>query len=74
MHRAQAALAKIYAISIHLQYPSKLMLSLLSKHSRKFPDIYSHNFQNVLRTSVRMGGARGVIQLVEASELLETPE
>jgi hypothetical protein len=74
MHRARAALAKIYAMCIHLQYPSKLLYSLLSKHSRKFPDIYNHSFLNVLRTSVRLGGARGVIQLVEATELLETLE
>ena len=44
LHRAQAAVMKVLAISIYSAYSSQMLMALLTKHARKFPIVHNHIF------------------------------
>jgi len=64
VHRSQIAVLQVFAISVYLSLPSSLMMSLLSKHASKYPNIYNSLFA-LVRNSIFLGGPSGSIPLVE---------
>jgi hypothetical protein len=71
--RAQAAVLKVFAISLYIQYSSALLLSLLRKHARKFPFAYNHIF-DLVKQSILIGGPLGTMRLVKRVCALEDTE
>ena len=63
---AQIAVINLFAISVFMAHSSKTLLTLLSKHARRFPPACNHIF-DLVRRSIAEGGAVGASTLVEAA-------
>ena len=68
--RAQAAVVKVFAISVFLGHPRAVLLALLKKHARKFPVVNSTIFSKV-RNCIDQGGPLGASSLVETAMELD---
>ena len=65
LYRAQVAVLKLFSICIALDFPQKVLIELLLKHSRCYRAVYL-SLVGTIRHSIQAGSCAGVSALIDA--------